>query len=231
MSIKAMVWAWAQDITTTETLVLLALADRANDEGLCWPGQEGLASKCKLTRETVNRNIKRLEVLGKLRVIHRKDEAQRQITNAYQLCLQGEGGVTQDHTEPCDSDTKSRVTQDHTILLESYEPSVREPSEEGERLAPVDLLEAWNEQCAPSGLTKVAMLSLTRRQKATLRIREHPAVEFWSEVLAQIRSSPFLLGRKNGNGGKHDNWKANFDWLIDNDTNCVKVFEGRYAKE
>lgn len=95
-----------------------------------------------------------------------------------------------------------------------------------------DLREGWNEHCAILGLPKVEMLSATRRQKAQARLREHKDVDFWNVVFGRISGSPFLLGHQKTNGdGKHKNWKANFDWLIDNDTNCVKVFEGRYVNE
>ncbi len=41
MSIKAMTWAWGlAELPLRESMVLLALADNANDEGYCWPSQE-----------------------------------------------------------------------------------------------------------------------------------------------------------------------------------------------
>jgi hypothetical protein len=92
-------------------------------------------------------------------------------------------------------------------------------------LTPEDLVEGWNEVCAPAGLPKVEMLSATRRQKALCRLRDHPDDAFWNVAMARVRASPFLTGKN------ERKWKANFDWLIDNDTNAVKVYEGRYAKE
>lgn len=45
MSIKAMTWAWGlAELPLRESMVLLALADAANDEGVCWPSQEVLAT-------------------------------------------------------------------------------------------------------------------------------------------------------------------------------------------
>ncbi len=37
MSIKIMTAVWNLDLPDSEKLALLALADCANDEGLCWP--------------------------------------------------------------------------------------------------------------------------------------------------------------------------------------------------
>jgi hypothetical protein len=106
--------------------------------------------------------------------------------------------------------------------------SLSDLKEDQESLLVEDLRDAWNEQCAPLGLSKVKIISATRRVRALARLREHPKADFWTATLGQVRTSPFLLGQKNGNGkGAHGNWKANFDWLVENDTNCVKVYEGR----
>lgn len=91
-----------------------------------------------------------------------------------------------------------------------------------------ELLESWNDICPALGLSAVRELSASRKQKAASRLREHPKVAFWNDVFREIRGSPFLLGQGPPNGKAP--WRANFDWLIDNDTNCIKVAEGRYGK-
>lgn len=47
-------------------LVLLALADRANDDGICWPGITELARKSRLSDRQVERVLKGLEKDGEL---------------------------------------------------------------------------------------------------------------------------------------------------------------------
>lgn len=91
-----------------------------------------------------------------------------------------------------------------------------------------ELLESWNELCPPVGLAAVRELSASRKQKASARIREHPKVAFWNDVFREIKRSAFLRGMGPANG--KEPWRANFDWLIENDTNCIKVAEGRYGK-
>jgi hypothetical protein len=49
------------DLTSTQKLVLLALADWANDEGLCWPSIDRIAVKASLTPRAVQKTIKSLE--------------------------------------------------------------------------------------------------------------------------------------------------------------------------
>lgn len=48
----------------TEKLVLLALADNANDEGECWPSLATIEGKCQLTRPGLLNVIKRLDETG-----------------------------------------------------------------------------------------------------------------------------------------------------------------------
>ena len=218
-------------------LVLIVIGDCARDDGTgAWPAIKTIAERAGISERTAQRAIRETAELGELII---DENAGPKGAHLYSVCmdrLRGDNlapvklaGVT----NQAEGGDKSRnqgvtpVTPDPSFL--SKEPS-KEPSEEGEPLTPDDLVEAWNEDCGPQGLAKVAMLSPSRRQKANLRIREHPDPLFWSRVVGNVCRSPFLLGRQNGNGD-HKHWKANFDWLIDNDTNCVKVFEGRYAKE
>lgn len=53
----------------TNLLVLLALADIANDDGECWPSIPHLARKCRLDQRTAQRRIRSLEELGELVVV------------------------------------------------------------------------------------------------------------------------------------------------------------------
>lgn len=65
---------WAMDLPDSEKIVLLALADCANDEGHCWPSMKTLSEKCSKSDRTVQAAISSLcakghltrrEVLGK----------------------------------------------------------------------------------------------------------------------------------------------------------------------
>jgi len=69
MSIKMMsaVWDAKTCLTPSEKLVLLKIADSANDSGECWPSQSNIARQCEVSRETVNRCLKQLEKYGFLK--------------------------------------------------------------------------------------------------------------------------------------------------------------------
>ncbi|VEB42956.1 Uncharacterised protein [Chromobacterium violaceum] len=96
MSIKLMSRAWDMDIPTGQKMILIALADRANDEGECWPGQEELAKKGSMSPRSVVNHIDWLEDHGLLKVERRQKGNQRQ-SNRYTVTLDSfnpEGGVT-----------------------------------------------------------------------------------------------------------------------------------------
>jgi hypothetical protein len=65
MSIKLMTAVWdREDLSSTQKLVLLSLADWANDEGLCWPSIDRLAIKTSMAGRSVQRIIRDLESMG-----------------------------------------------------------------------------------------------------------------------------------------------------------------------
>lgn len=59
---------WEMELKPAEKLVLLALADNANDEGVCWPSIRTICRKSCLGESTVHRAIGKLKELGMLYV-------------------------------------------------------------------------------------------------------------------------------------------------------------------
>ncbi|EHQ15386.1 LOW QUALITY PROTEIN: hypothetical protein Sbal183_2493 [Shewanella baltica OS183] len=55
-------------------LVLIKLADNANDQGECWPSYQNIAEQCEITRRSVMNHVKTLEDDGFLRREYRKGE-------------------------------------------------------------------------------------------------------------------------------------------------------------
>lgn len=66
MSIRLMSVVWELDLPDSEKLALLALADSANDDGLCWPSMATLARKCSKSDRTVQKAIQSLIEKGHL---------------------------------------------------------------------------------------------------------------------------------------------------------------------
>jgi len=69
MSIALMTAAWALDLPTGEKIVLLSLADNANDTGHCWPSMATIAKRAGMTTRGAQLIVQRLEAGGH---IHRE---------------------------------------------------------------------------------------------------------------------------------------------------------------
>lgn len=65
-------------------LVLIKLADNANDKGECWPSYQHIADQCEIGRSTVKSHIKALEDMGLVRREYRKNGAHNQ-SNLFHL--------------------------------------------------------------------------------------------------------------------------------------------------
>lgn len=66
MSVRVMTRVWDLELPDSQKIVLLALADCANDEGHCWPSMRTLASKCSKGERTVQGVIIKLCEAGHL---------------------------------------------------------------------------------------------------------------------------------------------------------------------
>ena len=90
MSVKAMTWVWGlEELPQKETLVLLALADQANDEGLCWPRLDTLAPKSRMSVRSVKRAVAFLRRAGLVETTIRSSQEGRR-GNVYRLMVGAE---------------------------------------------------------------------------------------------------------------------------------------------
>lgn len=90
-----------------------------------------------------------------------------------------------------------------------------------------EVCQIWNEICAPVGLQRVMKMTTRRQEKARCRLREWQAGgadarNTFREICNAIASSSFCRGQNS------HKWEATFDWIIENDSNYVKVMEGKY---
>lgn len=131
MSYPAM--AWARTIKTgsaTNKSVLLAVANYANEEGVCWPSQERLAEDTELSRRSIMRALDDLEAAGHItrERRHRSDGSRK--TDLITLCLcdtKAPSKNDQCDTAPSQCDTVSKP-KCHSVTAEPFiEPTI-EPS-------------------------------------------------------------------------------------------------------
>lgn len=88
MSAEATLWAWRQDVRSTEKLILLAYADQARDDGAVQLPQGELTLRTGLSERAVRDNLGRLEADGGLRR-YAFSEAGKRIADITVLAVDG----------------------------------------------------------------------------------------------------------------------------------------------
>lgn len=88
MSVEAMTWAFAQPLPPCPKSVLVALANRADEDGYCWPGIDDLEQRTGWKRRAVQTAIKDLQDRQLLTVSPQFSEKTGvQKSNLYRLAL------------------------------------------------------------------------------------------------------------------------------------------------
>lgn len=119
-----MVWAFDQKCPSPSAkLVLLKLADHADDDGKCWPSQSVVARDCGLSRQTVNEQIGALVRLGLIRREQRMSQTGQQTNLYFLLCREIRHPLSVDPTPLSPQTTPPVVSAD---TEPSIEPSIEE---------------------------------------------------------------------------------------------------------
>jgi len=92
-------WAWRQALTPALKLVLMALADAADDQGVCWPSVSTLAKKCTVSTRTVQRSLRVLIHSGLLIAETRQRRDGSSTSNRYRLLIVGGDNLS----PPCET--------------------------------------------------------------------------------------------------------------------------------
>jgi hypothetical protein len=86
MSLKHIVYAFETKLDNPiRKLVLVKLADNANEDGVCWPSINTIAKHCECGRRTVIRHIQWLEENGFLSVKRKRSDKNKNEVNVYEL--------------------------------------------------------------------------------------------------------------------------------------------------
>lgn len=91
-----MTLVWELPLSCTDKIVLLALADNANDEGRCFPSVQTLAKKCGLTDRGIQKVFLRLETMF---LVAREERSGR--STIYTITPERYSPQNGIHPEPC----------------------------------------------------------------------------------------------------------------------------------
>ncbi len=115
-----MTWAFKQPLSGHAKVILLALADHADDDGICWPSISKIAAKAYVSERTAQRYIIELTDEGYLSTISRSAQDGSRMANKYVLHMaQAEQGEGDSLTPPGDR----CVTTPGDTVVTTNEPS------------------------------------------------------------------------------------------------------------
>lgn len=218
-------------------LVLLKLADNANDQGECWPAVQYIAEQCEISKRSAQNHIQQLVKDGLVRIEERKAENGLNRSNVYHLVLNSYGADAAPYgANPAPmgaSAAGGRVQELHpeSVSLEpviepiSPNPQTGDDADASGKLPKVnyqDVADAYNEILGDR-LPKVQELNDKRKRQIKRLLGElhEPtldAVKAYFETFGDA-AGPFYFGDNNRS------WRAGFDYLLRSDV-LVKTREG-----
>lgn len=256
MSNRYLSAAWTlSGLKPAQKLVLVRLADRANDSGKCWPGLDSIAVDCGLHRSTVIRHIEGLEDSGLLEIERQRG---RGCSNQYRLRLELAPRENKRSQTATISDKTSHSAQKNVAFCNEKRRTVRPepsgnpqgnrvcvnatPSDDGSdpsydgsdapqarraRVPHKKIVELYHQHCCPP-LSEVYEITDARRTAMRARWADLlPDLEAWNAFFETVAESEFLRGDRPPTGNRKKPFKANFDWLL-KPANAIKIIEGEY---
>ena len=119
---------------------------------------------------------------------------------------------------------KHRLWIDYTKTIHSLKEKEKDKDkdieEENDKMSSKEILQLWNDLAEKKDLPVIQKITQSRRDKFNTRLKESSFD--YKKILSIIESSDFLCGDNNRN------WKVALDWILTNDTNYVKILEGKY---
>ena len=138
MSVRVMSQVWDRtDLNSSERLVMLSLADHADDDGVCYPSISRLCGRTSLGERTVQDVIKRLRDRGFLTVEY---NAGRRGVNVFTITPDPANAAPPQMPHPRISRATPRSSRTPTPATAAPEPSFnhQEPSEEPPLVPPTE---------------------------------------------------------------------------------------------
>lgn len=228
--------AWALAVSSTDKIVLLYLADRANAAGMCWPSVATIAAKTSLSDRAVQIAIKRLEGGGHLSQFWQTPEKAKRPMRHFRIhprtTFTPEEGSPPNEVHP-DPERGSPLPPNDV----HHPPEPRSPKSPEKpkgtlretKTPPTPLMgecvgdfadwvvSAWNRMAAANQRPQATRLNA----KAAAKLEAALPRDDIERAIGMIPRSPFLMGTKG-------NWSgATFAWFT-KAGNAEKILNGAY---
>lgn len=186
-------------------LVMLALADHANDAGEAWPSLSRLAQMCNIDRSGVIRHLAALEEAGEI-----KRQPGNGRNTRYLIILTSRNSATSrknatsrtSATPPVAPVHKTSRTSATLTIKNHQEPSllsfpteIENPNKQPEPCEATEAFNAWNAIAKQHGLPTATKMTTKRKTALRARIADAGDLDAFKAIIAAVPKSAFLTGR------------------------------------
>lgn len=235
-----------KDLSDAEVRLYIAISSLANQKGYCFASNNYLANSLGKSVGTIKRSMRHLEEKGFIRRnISKKDDnsSDRKIYISYdeifekpdenelppvQKWTEGgskmDGGGSKNEPTPQSKNGPHNNISNNNINIIKQDNTSSKGELENRRDSFRIITDKFNGAATEYDLNKIIKLSDKRKAKLKARIDELGEDKI-IEAIDKIKESSFLRGENDRK------WKIDFDWLIANDTNILKVLEDKYKDE
>ncbi len=174
-----------------------------NKDGYCFASNKYFADLYGVRKETISRLLNDLKNKGYIEIKIEYDEKTKEIKRRLIYLL-----------------TKTSIPIDRTINY-PIDQKVKENNTSINNTINI-LVDFYNRL---DKFPKVQKITKRRRNKIISRLKDI-GYDNLIKAMELASKSNFLTGNI-----KSTSWKADFDWFIENDNNCIKVLEGKYSNQ
>jgi Helix-turn-helix domain len=184
----AITWAWQARVgDPAAKLVLMKLADQANDDGICWPSQRTLSEHLEMPERTLRRKLEILTARHLIEVVRRANRS-----NVYKLALDGSanlagtagmnGSATAMAAEPSEDLSSS---PEHVASDEATNSSEAAATT---KISPNEIVTEYVDQCIVRGVPRLGRTVQKLGGIAKRELAAHPEIPpgAWMEATGRV---------------------------------------------
>ena len=176
-----------------------------NEKGFCWASNNYFAELYSISKGTVSKLLSELKKYGYINIELIYKDNSKEVKKRIITLL-------------------SNSTIPMVITDNTYSQFRKKPMDKNDKENIININNILSHFSEKKCFSKVNKLTDSRKKKLLARLQEQ-GKENIIKAIDIASESDFLKGINDRN------WKMDFDWLIANDTNIVKVLEGKYCNK
>ncbi len=183
---------WDRQLPATRKIVLLALADHADQNGICWPGQERLAEVTGLGIRTVRETLKDLESSGLIETNPKHGPTGQRLGTIYKVLARQElpVGQLEGPAKSAGQQARQPAKASSRPAAAAAKPTNKKPTTKSSSSDVEKIFAYWAEKMGKPR----AKLNSKRRRKVEARLAEGYSREDLLAAIDGCAKSPWHMG-------------------------------------